>query len=109
MGPFGPYSGGIGDEVLRHRRDEKIFRRLVAVLDREFSFDFLGRHDMPPGTELVVGGEEGRAEIGDGGDLVFRVAPEYFVRIPFGSYHLETEEETWKVAIRTERWPTRVI
>lgn len=95
--------------MLKHRRDEKVFRRLVAVLLEEFSFDFLGRHVMPPGTEFVVGGEEGRVEMGNGGDLVFRVAPEYVVRIPFGSYHLETEEETWKVAIRTERWPTRVI
>ena len=84
-------------------------RRLVAVLDSPFSFEFCGRHDMPTGTELVVGDEEGRVVLLKTGELLFRVAPEYSVRIPFGGYHLETEEETRRVSIRVERWPARVI
>lgn len=91
------------------RRDDEVVRRLVAILDAAFIFEFCGRHVMPPGTELLVGDSEGRVVLDPSGDLVFRVAPEYSVRIPFGGYHLETEEETRRVSVRVERWPTRTI
>jgi hypothetical protein len=94
--------------MVKHRSEEEIVRRLVAVVDQPYRFEFFGEHVFEAGTEFVIGDGEGRAQL-SGGDLVLRIAPECIQRIPFGTYHLEVEKETRSISVQTERSPARMF
>lgn len=84
-------------------------RRTVAVLTRPVAFEFFGGDVMEAGTEFVLGEDEGRAQLADDCSLRVRLAPEFAVTVPVGSFLLEVEEETSTVRTRTERWPARIV
>lgn len=91
------------------RIHEEIIRRTLAIVDVPFTFEFLGEHTIPPGTEFVLGQEEGRAVLGEFCDLLLRVSPEMIVKIPHGHFHLEVEQETRYIQMRIERWMAPLV
>jgi len=95
--------------VVEVRRDSRVVRRVVAVFDDPYSFEFFGEHVIGRGAEFVIGDGEGRVLLDDSGDLLFRVAPECIQRIPFRHFHLETEEEVHDIVVHTRRHLTRMI
>lgn len=88
---------------------EEIVRRTVAVIDKPFSFQFLGTHDLTVGTEFVLGRGDDRAALGPGGCLTIRVTPDFIVEVPHGHFHLEVEQETRHIQMRIERWMAPLV
>ena len=86
-----------------------VVRRVYAVMDRSYFFDFFGRHELSPGTEFLVGGPDCPTRLDDAWNLIFQVAPEYVQLIPSEYFHLETEVETRLVRVTRERHPTRMV
>jgi len=81
----------------------------VAVVDVPVEYEFCGGHVISAGTEFVLDEGEGRVILADRGDLLFRVAPEFSVRIGWGFYHLEEEIETLQIRSIVQRRPVRLF
>jgi hypothetical protein len=80
-----------------------VTRRTIVVVDRPVEYEFCGRHVISAGTEFVLGEDEGRVILADRGDVLFRLAPEFSVRIDLESYHLEEEIATQTIQTVVQR------
>lgn len=79
------------------------------VVDRPVEYEFFGKHVISAGTEFVLGEDEGRVILADRGDVLFRLAPEFSVRIDLASYHLEEEIETQLIQTVVQRRVVRLV